>query len=95
MPRKRLTDKILEKIDKEIESDEKGSYIIVYDFGNRRYNPKEFYYAIMDLINNGHKIVRIQKSVYLTDSLRTALAIKELAKHYGAEVRVFKVEKEV
>ena len=95
MPRKKLIVRIMERIDKELEEDERGVFIILYDFKNRSYMPKEFYYALKELEENGHYVDRIQKSAYLTNSLRTARIIIELAKHYGAEVRAFEVSKEV
>ena len=95
MPRKKLTDKIVEKVNNELEEDEKGVFIVVYDFKGRSYNPKEFYQALTRLKDEGYFMDRIQKSVYLVDSLKTAMIISELGKHYGAEVKCYKVEKEV
>jgi len=87
MGRKKLAEKMLEEIEGE---DEDGRYLIVYDFEGGR-NPKAFYRNLEALRGKEYYIGRLQKSVLMTDSRKCALAIKELAMHYGAEVHVFKV----
>ena len=89
--RKRLVDKILSSLDVE---EEKAVYVVVYDFYTGRI-PKEFYIGLKYLNDEGYFIFQLQKSVILTSSKRCALAIKELAKHYGARVHAFKIEKEL
>jgi len=87
--RKRLVSKILESLDVR---EERGMYVVVYDFYTKSI-PKEFYKSLKYLDEEGYLIVQLQRSVIYTNSLKCALAIKELAKHYGATVEVFKVEK--
>ena len=91
MGRKKLVEKILESID---EKDEKGTFVIIYDFIGGR-NPKEFYYALQDLRSKGYLIMQLQKSVLQTNSRVCALAIKELVEHYRGTCKVFKVEREL
>jgi len=89
--RKKLVEKIAESINIE---DERGVYIIIYDYPGGG-NPKELYYSLKNLRDMGHNIEKIQKSVLMTDSLRTCQIVKELAKHYKAKVHAYKIEKEV
>jgi len=89
--------KLVEILDKEIRKkvkDVEGAYLVVYDNYKSRY-PKEFYKRIVELQNMGYKIRRVQKSVYLCEGLQAAAILAELAEHHDADVRIFKVEKEV
>ena len=85
MGRKSIIQHILEKLDAE---ENEGIYIIVYDF--RPKVSKEFYYNLRKL-----EPLFINKSCILVNSLKKALAIKFLVKHYGGLVRAFKIEKEI
>jgi len=88
--RKKVAIKILKEIN---EKDEKGDYIVVYDFGKRI--PTEFYkgieYLKEETKDDGIIINRWQKSVYYTNSKQIALAIKSLAEHYHAKVLVLRI----
>ena len=89
--RKKLVDKILEVIKGE---DEKGEYLIVYDLPTT-HMPKELYIALQHLMDKGFFLMRVQKSVYLTNSSMVALAVREIVKHYGGEAKIYKIEKEL
>lgn len=91
MGRKKLVDKILETID---EKEEKGDYIIVYDFYREKI-PKEFYNSLYNLRDKGLLWTSIQKSVLRTNSKLCAMAIKSLVEHYRGTCKVFKVEREL
>ena len=89
--------KLVEILDKEIRKkvkDVEGTYLVVYDNYRGKYS-KEFYQRILELQSMGYKIMRIQKSVYLCEGLQAAIILSELAEHHDAEVRIFKVEKEI
>ena len=93
MGRKKLVVIMKEELKGKVK-DEKGSFLVVYDFSGRK-NPKEFYNQIFELVKMGYKVMRIQKSVYLVEGLEAATYLAWLGEHYGADVRIFKVEKEV
>ena len=70
------------------ETDEDGSWIIVYDFIDHKPNPN--FWVNLRRISDSHGGGLIQYSVYRTESLREAQAVRELARHYGGEARMFR-----
>ena len=85
---KRGPQKLINKILEEIKEDESGKYLIVYDIKGKI--PNRFYQNLNEL-----HFEHIQKSVILTNNLKTALAIKRLVKYYNGEARIFKIEREI
>ncbi len=87
MPRKRLVEKLREDL-----KDEKGLFLVVYDFalGSGTRIPTRFYRNLKAL-----DVVHLQKSVILCESKRDALTVARLVRHYGGEARIFSVKKEV
>lgn len=89
MGRKSLAEKFYE----ETPEDEDGAsdWLVIYDF--RGVKPNHRFWTnlnrLMALLDNGS---RIQYSVFKTTHRRGALAAVKIAKHYGAEVRMFKSE---
>jgi len=71
--------------------DESGSWLVLYDF--KGIKPSSKFWAnikrIQALVGVGSLI---QYSVFTTDSKRGALTAVKLAKHYKAEVKLFKAE---
>jgi len=86
--KKSLAEKILE--DLEDEEDEEGGFLICYDFKEKPRTP--FYKNLERLFSSLEGGSMIQKSVVSCRRLKTALAIRALAEHYGAEVKVFRAE---
>jgi len=91
MGRKKLVDKVLESID---EKDEKGEYIIVYDFYETKI-PKEFYNSLDNLRDKGFLLMSIQRSVLRTNSKLCAMVIKSLVEYYKGTCRVFRIAEEL
>ena len=94
MPRRSIAEKIL----KEVEiSDDKGKYIIVYDFP-LRYGEKisiKFYKNLHRILLHDKNSINIQKSVIMVSSLKISKAIAKLIKHYGGKVQIFRVHEEI
>jgi len=90
MGRKSLAGKFYEEISGE-EDQEKGTWIVFYDFRGRKPNPKFWtnLNRLIALLDDGSMV---QYSVFMTKRRRGAIAAVKLAKHYGAEVIVFKGE---
>jgi len=88
--RKRLAEKVLKSIDVK---EKKGNYYVVYDFYTGKI-PKEFYIQLDYLREEGYFILRMQRSLIYTSSKRCALALKEIVKHYGGEVKVIRAVEE-
>jgi len=72
--------------------DERGLYIVIYDFevGSGGKIPTRFYDNLEKL-----DVERLQKSVLLCSSRKSALVAALLVRHYGGEVRVFRVSGEI
>jgi hypothetical protein len=68
--------------------DETGGWIIVYDFVEHKPNPN--FWVNLNRISNSRGGGLIQYSVYQTESLREAQAVRELVNHYGGEAMVFR-----
>ena len=84
---------IAEIIYGEIPEDEGGeseTWLVLYDFGSKP-NPR-FWGNIKRLISLVGEGSLVQYSVFMTRSRREAMAAMKLARHYGAEVMVFKGE---
>ena len=68
--------------------DETGGWIIVYDFIEHKPNPN--FWVNLKRISSSRGGGLIQYSVYQTESLREAQAVRELVNHYGGEAMVFR-----
>ena len=93
--RKSLADIILEEVEVKVKKDKRGKYIVVYDFSCERGNIPNRFYSNLDKLRAKLYFESVQKSVVLAYSLKSAYAIALLAKHYGANVRIYKIEKEI
>jgi len=89
MGRKSLAEKFYEETSEE-EDGEEGTWLVLYDFGSKP-NPR-FWGNIKRLIGLVGEGSLVQYSVFMTRSRRGAMAAMKLARHYGAEVMVFKGE---
>ncbi len=92
MPRKSLAEIILTEEIGEREEKEGGYYLVIYDFKltSRRSIPDKFYKNLSRIMEKG-RCRFIQKSVILCSELFIARAIAKLARHYGADVKIFRV----
>ena len=72
-------------------TNEKGTWLMLYDFKNMKPNSK-FWLNLKRIQTLTGKGSLIQYSVFTTDSKRGAITAVKLAKHYGAQVKLFKVE---
>ena len=90
MGRKSLAQKFYEEIPNE-EDRVNGTWIVFYDFRGQKPNPKFWtnLNRLIALLDNGSMV---QYSVFMTKRRRGAISAVKLAKHYGAEVMVFKGE---
>jgi len=70
------------------EADEDGSWIIVYDFIERKPNPN--FWVNLKRISDSRGGGLIQYSVYLTESHSEVQAVQRLVNHYGGESRMFR-----
>jgi len=86
MGRKSLAERILKELK---ERATEGLWLVVYDFEHKV--PKEFYYNLHRLMNSCRGGIFVQRSVIECRDERLAEAIRRLAKHYGAKVKVYKV----
>ena len=89
MGRKSLAEIIYEEIPEDEEGEEE-TWLVLYDFGSKP-NPR-FWGNIKRLIGLVGEGSLVQYSVFMTRSRRGAMAAMKLARHYGAEVMVFKGE---
>lgn len=86
--KKTIASRILASL--ETETDEKGVFLVFYDFTGKA----SFYFyknlkIIQETLEDGEKI---QKSVLQCKRLKTARAIQQLAKHYKADVLLYRAE---
>jgi len=86
--RKKLIEKLLEVIDDE-EDDDKV-YLVIYDFAWNKRPGKEFYRNLNQL-----NLTFVNKSCVLIRGKKHAIAVKLLAKHYGADVHAYRVVEEL
>lgn len=70
--------------------EEEALFLVLYDFTGKVSN--YFYKNLKVIQEKTQDGVRIQKSVIQCKYSRTAKAIERLAKHYGAQVLVFRAE---
>ena len=89
MGRKSIAEIFYEEIS-ENEVGEEETWLVLYDFGSKP-NPR-FWGNIKRLIGLVGEGSLVQYSVFMTRSRRGAMAAEKLARHYGAEVMVFKGE---
>ena len=89
MGRKSLAAIIYEEIPED-EVGEEETWLVLDDFGSKP-NPR-FWGNIRRLIGLVGEGSLVQYSVFMTRSRRGAMAAMKLARHYGAEVMVFKGE---
>ncbi len=83
---------ILLKIPEDNESSSEGKvYVVVYDFHALQSIPPRFYQNLRRLQEFFKDGIQVQKSVIECARKRTALAIAELARLYGAKVRIYAV----
>ena len=68
-----------------------GTWLVIYDFRGVKPNPR-FWNNLKRLTTLINNTSMIQYSVLKTESRRGALTAVKIAKHYGAEVRVFRGE---
>ena len=71
--------------------DEKEPLLVLYDFKGIKPNSK-FWINLKRVQAFVGKGSLIQYSVFTTDSKRGAITAVKLAKHYGAQVKLFKAE---
>lgn len=71
--------------------EEKDSWVVIYDFRGRKPNPR-FWRNLRLLFALAGDGVMVQYGVFLTRRKRGAIAAVKIARHYGAEVMVFKGE---
>lgn len=71
--------------------DEKGTWLVLYDFKGIKPSGKFWtnLKRVHALVGEGSLI---QYSVFTTESKRGAITAVRLAKHYGAQVKLFKAE---
>jgi len=85
---KTIAKTILEEL--EDESDEKGNFLVFYDFKQK---PSQYFYRnlnrIIEALEDGE---RIQVSIIECKRLKTAQAIEKLAKRYKADVLLYRAE---
>jgi len=88
MPRISLAKQYYEETETD---DETGSWLILYDF--KGIKPSSKFWTnlkrIQAIVGAG---TLIQYSAFKTDSKRGAITAVKLAKHYGAQVKLFKAE---
>lgn len=67
-------------------------WIVVYDFLQEKPSPK--FWKNLNKLTSISTVTRIQYSVLMAEKKGDALAAQKLAFYYGAEVKVFKCERE-
>ena len=78
-------------LDEESSADEEGTWIIVYDFRERKPSPR--FWANLRRLKDLAGCKSIQYSVVVVTGNRgAATAVARLASHYGADVAVFRGE---
>ena len=86
MGRKSLLKKLYEETTDRPDTGE--TWLIIYDFKGKKPNPR-FWSGLNELISILDDAERIQYSVMKTKSRKGAVTAVKLARHYGAEVKVF------
>lgn len=93
MGRKKL-EAILEKelAERNILSDiDENTYLVLWDFKGTKSVTPSFYKRIDALARLTGKIKMLQQSVYLVRGFKLSIYLAEIAKSFGAEVRVLQV----
>ena len=90
MGRKSLAEIFYEKVKEDYE-EERGTYLVLYDFNFMKANSKFWVNMkrVENLVDGGSLI---QYSVFKTTSKRGAITVWRLAKHYGAEAVMYSAE---
>ena len=89
MGRKSIAEEYYKEIP-EKEDEEEGTWLVLYDFKSKP-NPR-FWANIKRLIGLVGEGSLVQYSVFMTRSRRCAMVSVKIARHYGANVMVFKGE---
>ena len=94
MPRRSIAEIVIRKVG---ENDKISRYIVAYDFevSNRGRIPSRFYENLKRILESFNDGNMIQRSVIICRKLRSAMAIAELVKYYGGNVKIFRVVDEV
>ena len=71
--------------------DNKGMFIVVYDFHDLKPS-KRFWHNLRRISENNEESGLIQYSVYKALGLKEALTVSRLAQSYGAESLIFQAE---
>ncbi|OYT31159.1 MAG: hypothetical protein DRJ64_02325 [Thermoprotei archaeon] len=90
--------KIIEKIEKNINvNDEEGVFLVIYDFYKENVNkiPERFYKNLYLLFEKYTDCHFIQKSVIECMHLKSAFIIRELVRHYGGNVSIYRVYEKI
>ncbi len=77
-------------LDEESSADEEGTWIVVYDFRERKPSPR--FWVNLRRLKELAGCRRIQYSVVVAGNRGAAAAVARLASHYGADVAVFRGE---
>jgi len=88
---------LLTKLSNEIriENSRKNDWLVTYGFPSSRPNPNFFKKLVEltdDLHRKGANVDKSRTSIFMTNDLHGAVTAVKLAKHYGADVRLYKVE---
>jgi len=72
--------------------DKPGEYLVIYDFelGGQGKIPTRFYLNLKRL-----NVKTLQKSVVMCSSLKTAVTVANLVKHYGGKVQVYEIKRAI
>ena len=89
MGRKSLAEEYLNEVP-EGDKEKEGIWLVMYDFGSKP-NPR-FWSNLRRLIRLVGEGSMVQYSVFMSRSKRGAIVAERLARHYGAQVDVFKGE---
>lgn len=81
---------LAQRILEEEASDEEGTWIVVYDFRDRKPCPR--FWVNLRRLKELADCRSIQYSVVVAGNRRAASATAKLASHYGADVAVFRGE---
>jgi len=90
MGRKSLARKFYEETSNDKDEDE-ATWLVLYDFKGVKPNPR-FWGNLKRLIGLGVEGSLIQYSVFMTKSRRGAVTAMKIARHYGAQVMLFRGE---
>jgi hypothetical protein len=89
MGRKTIADTIYEQYKKEELGED--TWLVLYDFEKTKPSTR-FYSNISRIMNHTQDGIMIQLSSFLTNDQRAVKSVKNLVKHYGGSVSLFKGE---